>query len=74
MATENLPDGLNPAITKREFRYEAEVVSVTQSLRSATVSRNGKEHTTFVSDEGPVLGGLGSAPAPLAYLTAAIAF
>ena len=43
-------------------------------LKLATVSRGGAGHMTFASDEGPSLGGLGSAPTPLMYFSAALAF
>lgn len=68
------PEGLDPTITKREIVFEADVSSVTPFLKVATVSRSGQGYMTFVSDEGPSLGGLGSAPTPLQYFTAAIAF
>jgi uncharacterized OsmC-like protein len=38
------------------------------------VSRGGAGHMTFASDEGSNLGGLGSAPTPLMYFSAALAF
>jgi uncharacterized OsmC-like protein len=47
---------------------------VTPFLKLATVSRSGDGHMTFASDEGPSLGGLGSAPTPLMYFSAALAF
>jgi hypothetical protein len=68
------PDGLNPAITHREIVFDADVQSVTPFLKVATVSRDGKGHMTFACDEGPNLGGLGSAPTPLMYFGAALAF
>ena len=68
------PSGLDPAIRKREIVFEADVRSVTPFLKLATVTRNGKEPMTFACDEGPELGGLGSAPTPLMYFTAAVAF
>ena len=40
----------------------------------ATVSRGGAGHMTFASDEGATLGGLDSAPTPLMYFSAALAF
>jgi hypothetical protein len=69
-----VPGGLDPAITRREIVFEADVTSVTPFLKLATVSRAGEGHMTFASDEGPSLGGLGSAPTPLMYFSAAIAF
>jgi hypothetical protein len=68
------PDGLNPAITHREIVFDADVSSVTPFLKIATVSRDGQGHMTFACDEGPSLGGLGSAPTPLMYFGAALAF
>jgi hypothetical protein len=65
MAT--LPEGL-------EIVFEADVTSVTPFLKLATVSHNGTAHKTFACDEGPNLGGLGSAPTPLMYFSAALAF
>ncbi len=69
-----IPDGLDPAVSQREIVFEADVSSVTPFLKLATVSRGGEGHMTFASDEGPNLGGLGSAPTPLMYFSAAIAF
>ena len=68
------PEGLDSAITSREMVFEADVASVTPFLKLATVSRNGGGHMTFACDEGPGLGGLGSAPTPLMYFSAALAF
>ena len=68
------PEGLDHAVRSREIVFEADVTSVTPFLKLATVSRGGTGHTTFVSDEGPNLGGLGSAPTPLMYFSAALAF
>jgi hypothetical protein len=59
---------------KREVVFTVEVEGVTPFLKLATASRNGEDAHTFASDEGPHLGGLGSAPPPLAYFSAAIAF
>jgi uncharacterized OsmC-like protein len=67
-------EGLDPAVRSREVVFEADVTSVTPFLKLATVSRGGSGHMTFVSDEGPSLGGLGSAPTPLMYFSAALAF
>ena len=69
-----VPEGLNPTITQREIVFEADVTSVTPFLKLATVSRDGQDHMTFACDEGPNLGGLGSAPTPLMYFSAALAF
>ena len=69
-----VPDGLDPKITSREIVFDAEVDLVTPFLKLATVSRGGTGHMTFASDEGPSLGGLGSAPTPLMYFSAALAF
>ena len=71
---EKLPDGLNPRIETREIVFDADVNLVTPFLKLATVSRSGTGHMTFASDEGPNLGGLGSAPTPLMYFSAALAF
>jgi hypothetical protein len=68
------PEGLDPAIHTREIVFDAEVDLVTPCLKLATVSRGGGGHMTFASDEGPSLGGLGSAPTPLMYFSAALAF
>jgi hypothetical protein len=68
------PEGLDPAIRTREIVFEADVHGVTPFLKVATVSRGGAGHMTFTSDEGPNLGGLGSAPTPLMYFSAALAF
>ncbi len=73
-ASPTLP-GLDPTVTKREIAFTVDVEGITPFLKIATTSRSGGEdHYTFVSDEGPHLGGLGSAPPPLAYFSAAIAF
>jgi hypothetical protein len=72
--TTTIPEGLDPNIRSREIIFEADVQGVTPFLKLATVSYNGAAHMTFASDEGPGLGGLGSAPTPLMYFSAAIAF
>jgi hypothetical protein len=68
------PEGLDSTIQTREILFEADVQSVTPFLKLATVSHNGAAHKTFACDEGPHLGGLGSAPTPLMYFSAALAF
>jgi hypothetical protein len=68
------PEGLDPNVRTREIVFEADVRGVTPFLKVATVSRGGADPMTFASDEGPNLGGLGSAPTPLMYFSAAIAF
>ncbi len=68
------PEGLDPTIRTRDIVFEADVQSVTHFLKLATVSHNGTAHKTFACDEGPTLGGLGSAPTPLMYFSAALAF
>ena len=68
------PDGLNPAIQTREIVFDADVSMVTPFLKLATVSRGNAGHMTFACDEGPNLGGLCSAPTPLMYFSAALAF
>jgi hypothetical protein len=68
------PDGVDPSIKTREIVFEADVRGVTPFLKLATVSRNGGDHMSFACDEGPSLGGLGSAPTPLMYFSAALAF
>jgi len=70
----HLPEGLDPTIQSREIVFEADVTSVTPFLKLATVSHNGTAHKTFACDEGQNLGGLGSAPTPLMYFSAALAF
>ena len=74
MAPDTTPSGLDPAITKREVAFSVDVEGVTPFLKIATAGRSGGDWHTFASDEGPHLGGLGSAPPPLAYFSAAIAF
>ena len=74
MAPEATRHGLDPTITKREVVFSVTVEQVTPFLKLATACRNGEDWHTFVSDEGPHLGGLGSAPPPLAYFSAAVAF
>ena len=69
-----VPEGLDPAVERREITFEADVTSVTPFLKLATVNRGGRDHMSFVCDEGPNLGGLGSAPTPLMYFSAALAF
>jgi hypothetical protein len=68
------PPGLDPSVRRREIVFEADVTGVTPFLKLATVSLNGAAHMTFACDEGPSLGGLGSAPTPLMYFSAALAF
>lgn len=74
MTMERLPEGLDPSVRTREITFEADVTSVTPFLKVATVHRGGAGHMTFACDEGPNLGGLGSAPTPLMYFSAALAF
>jgi hypothetical protein len=74
MAVDKLPQGLDPTTTKREVVFTVEVEGITPFLKVATTCRNGEDYHTFASDEGPHLGGRGSAPPPLAYFSAAIAF
>jgi hypothetical protein len=69
-----VPQGLDPTVQTREIVFDADVDLVTPFLKLATVSRGGSGHMTFASDEGPNLGGLGSAPTPLMYFSAALAF
>jgi hypothetical protein len=68
------PEGLDPKIQTREIVFDADVNMVTPFLKLATVSRGNAGHMTFACDEGPSLGGLGSAPTPLMYFGAALAF
>ena len=68
------PEGMDPKVQTREIVFDADVNLVTPFLKLATVSRGGAGHMTFASDEGPTLGGLGSAPTPLMYFSAALAF
>jgi len=70
----HVPEGLDPTIQSRDIVFEADVQSVTPFLKLATVSHKGSAHKTFACDEGPTLGGLGSAPTPLMYFSAALAF
>jgi hypothetical protein len=69
-----MPEGLDATVTSREIIFEADVASVTPFLKVTTVHRGGSGHMTFACDEGPNLGGLGSAPTPLMYFSAALAF
>jgi hypothetical protein len=69
-----VPQGLDPNVQTREIVFDADVNLVTPFLKLATVSRGGSGHMTFACDEGPSLGGLGSAPTPLMYFSAALAF
>jgi len=71
---DRVPEGLDPSVKTREITFEADVTSVTPFLKVATAQRNGAGHMTFAGDEGPSLGGLGSAPTPLMYFSAALAF
>lgn len=68
------PQGLDPSIRSREIVFEADATGVTPFLKLATAHHNGTGHMTFACDEGPSLGGLGSAPTPLMYFSAALAF
>ena len=70
----SVPEGLDPKVQTREIVFDADVSLATPFLKVATVSRGGAGHMTFASDEGPSLGGLGSAPTPLMYFSAALAF
>ena len=69
-----IPEGLDPSIQRRDIVFEADVQSVTPFLKLATVNHNGTGHKSFACDESPNLGGLGSAPTPLMYFSAALAF
>ena len=69
-----LPEGLDSMVQRREITFEADVASITPFLKLATVDRGGAGHMSFACDEGPSLGGLGSAPTPLMYFSAALAF
>jgi hypothetical protein len=69
-----MPEGLDAKIQSREIVFDADVTMVTPFLKLATVSRGAAGHMTFACDEGPSLGGLGSAPTPLMYFGAALAF
>ena len=69
-----VPEGLDASVKTRDITFEADVTSVTPFLKIATAHRNGAGHMTFACDEGPSLGGLGSAPTPLMYFSAALAF
>jgi hypothetical protein len=71
---DRVPEGLDQSVKTREMTFEADVTSVTPFLKIATAHRNGTGHMTFACDEGPSLGGLGSAPTPLMYFSAALAF
>jgi len=68
------PEGQAPAQQALELVFEADVRGVTPYMKLATVSVNGAHHMTFVSDEPPRVDGLGSAPTPLMFFTAALAF
>ena len=75
MASEQQPDRAEAQVLSQEIVFEADVQRLTPMLKVATVSRQGGEsYFSFACDEGSRLGGLGSAPTPLAYFTAAIAF
>ncbi len=75
MTASQQPEGATAQVVSREIAFEADVQGITPMLKLATVSRQGGEsYYSFTCDEGEALGGLGSAPTPLAYLTAAIAF
>ena len=69
-----MPEGLDPSIRTREIVFEVDVEGITPFLKLAPVHRGGTGHMTFASDEGPSLGGLGSAPTPLMCFSAALAF
>lgn len=65
-----VPPGLDPSNTgRRTFELEATAQTLDGMLKEARVGE-------FVlrCDEGPRLGGAGSAPTPLQYLLAALAF
>jgi hypothetical protein len=74
MNVDKTPAGLDPTVTKREVVITVDVEGVTPFLKIATACRGGEDYYTFASDEGRHLGGVGSAPPPLAYFSAAIAF
>ena len=74
MSETGVLDGLDPHVTKREVVFELEARNITPMLKIATVSRNREDAYTIACDEGKHLGGQGSAPPPLAYFSAAVAF
>ena len=67
------PQGLDPRSRLAEIVFEADVSLVTPFLK-LTRQSIGDGHMTFACDEGADLGGLGSAPTPLMYFSAALAF
>ncbi len=71
---DKVPVGLDPTITKRDIVFTVEAVTLDATLKVAQLTHNEVKHYTLVSDEGRYLGGRGSAPPPLAYLSAAYAF
>ncbi len=74
MSETRVLEGLDPNVTKREVVFELEARNITPMLKIATVSRNREDFYTIACDEGKHLGGQGSAPPPLAYFSAAVAF
>ena len=74
MATGEIPEGLDPNITKRDIVFTVEAENVDPMLKLARISHNQQKHYTLVCDEGEHLGGRASAPPPLAYFSAAYAF
>lgn len=68
------PQAPHPAPQSLDLVFEADVRGVTPFLKLATITVNGAGHMTFACDEPPRVGGLGSAPTPLMYFSAALAF
>ncbi len=71
---ERVPPGLDPTITRRDIVFTVDAESLGPTVKVASLALNQRFHYTLISDEGRYLGGTGSAPPPLAYLSAAYAF
>ncbi|MBX5492077.1 MAG: hypothetical protein IRZ14_13070 [Chloroflexi bacterium] len=66
---DNPPPALDPRVTYREIAIEAECESLTRMRKVARV-----QGFEVYCDEGPHVGGEGTAPSPLGYFVAAVGF
>jgi hypothetical protein len=71
---DEVPVGLDPGRRRWEMTFNVDARMVDGSLKTGTVDWDGKSHMTLVCDEGPAVGGRGSAPTPLMFFSAALAF
>ncbi len=74
MTNSRAPEGLDPKGTKGDILVTVEAETIDWMLKVASIREKHQKEYTLVSDEGELLGGRASAPHPLAYFSAALAF